>query len=216
MNIHVREVVLDVEVVVEEGRVLLRGRALRAAPPTDRRGSPIDICRLRRAEHRVHGPGLLIIWMIWPGKRRCRCGGGRGFPPRRARRRATAARTDGSWARAIDLASEVLPTPGGPEEGEDGRLRLLHQGADREESRMRSLILLEPVVVLVQDLFGALEVEALAALLVPTAPRSASRDSCARPSPRDDIGGIASRRLSSWNRPSPRTSFWHLRGSISS
>src|SRR5439155_14596342 len=52
-------------------------------------------------------------------------------------------------------------------EGEDGRLRLLDQRADGEELEDALLDLLEPVMILVQDLLGALQVAALAALLVP-------------------------------------------------
>jgi hypothetical protein len=78
-------------------------------------------------------------------------------------------------ARAIDLASEVLPTPGRAGEGEDGRLRLLDQGADGEELEDAVLDLLEAVVVLVEDLLGALQIAALLGLLVPGTAISQSR-----------------------------------------
>src|SRR5262245_60395324 len=50
---------------------------------------------------------------------------------------------------------------------EDGRLRLLHQGADREELEDALLDLLETVMVFVENLFGALQIAALARLLLP-------------------------------------------------
>ena len=52
-------------------------------------------------------------------------------------------------------------------ERQDRRLRLLDQGAHGEELEDAVLDLLEPVVVLVEDPFGALEVAALLRLLVP-------------------------------------------------
>jgi hypothetical protein len=57
--------------------------------------------------------------------------------------------------RAIDLASEVLPTPGGPDEADDRALRLLDELADRQELEDPLLDLLQAVVVVVQDLLGA-------------------------------------------------------------
>ena len=53
------------------------------------------------------------------------------------------------------------------DEGEDGRLRLLDQRAHREELEDAVLDLLEAVVVLVEHLFGVLEIAVLLGLLVP-------------------------------------------------
>ena len=103
---HVRQVVLDLDVVVDERVVLLRIEHLEQAPTTDRRGSPGPSCRLRRAGTAgcARRP-----WSCSAGScrasSRCRCGGGRGSPPRRARRRATCGRTCGrSRARSTDRA----------------------------------------------------------------------------------------------------------------
>ena len=65
------------------------------------------------------------------------------------------------------LGERGLADSGRSGEGEDGRLRLLDQRADGEELEDALLDLLEPVVVLVEDLLGALQVAALARLLVP-------------------------------------------------
>ena len=53
------------------------------------------------------------------------------------------------------------------DEGEDGRLRLLDQRAHGEELEDALLDLLQPVVILVEDRLGVLEVAALLGLLVP-------------------------------------------------
>src|SRR4029077_12468680 len=65
------------------------------------------------------------------------------------------------------LGEGGLARSGRSGEGEDGRLRLLDQRADGEEFEDALLDLLEPVVILVEDLLGALQVAALAALLLP-------------------------------------------------
>src|SRR5439155_7664298 len=52
-------------------------------------------------------------------------------------------------------------------EGEDRRLRLLDERADREELEDALLDFLEAIMIFVEDLLGALQVPALAALLVP-------------------------------------------------
>ncbi len=65
------------------------------------------------------------------------------------------------------LGQRGLADSGRSGEGEDGRLRLLDQRAHREELEDALLDLVEAVVILVEDLLGALQVAALAALLVP-------------------------------------------------
>ena len=57
-------------------------------------------------------------------------------------------------ARAIDLPSEVLPTPGGPAKHRIVAFGFFDQRAHRQELEDALLDLLEPVVVLVQDLLG--------------------------------------------------------------
>src|SRR5207244_4257911 len=65
------------------------------------------------------------------------------------------------------LGERRLADSGRSGEGEDRRLRLLDQRADREELEDAFLDLLQPVMIFVEDLFGALQIAALAALLVP-------------------------------------------------
>ena len=62
-------------------------------------------------------------------------------------------------ARAIDRASEVLPTPGGPTKHRIGPLSFCTSACTARYSRMRSLAFFEPVVVLVEDLLGLVDVE---------------------------------------------------------
>ena len=91
-----REVELDVEVVVAERVVLrrvehLEQRRRRVAAPVG-----ADLVDLVEHDHRVHRPGVAQR-ADEPARaaRRCRCAGGRGSRPRRGRRRATCARTRG-------------------------------------------------------------------------------------------------------------------------
>jgi hypothetical protein len=67
-------------------------------------------------------------------------------------------------ARATDLASEVLPTPGGPTRHRIGPFMSLLELAHREELEDALLDLLEAVVVLVEDLLGLVDVEAVLAV----------------------------------------------------
>ena len=89
-------------------------------------------------------PAFFIIWMIWPGKAP--------MYVRRWPRISASSRTPPSdsrtnfrlVARAMDLASEVLPTPGGPV-----NVRIVPRGLRTRErtarnSRMRSLIFSSP------------------------------------------------------------------------
>ena len=92
-----REVDLDVEVVVAERRVLrriehLEERRRRVAAPVG-----ADLVDLVEQDHRVHR--LRVAERPHEAARearRCTCGGGRGSRPRHARRRATCGRTRGS------------------------------------------------------------------------------------------------------------------------
>ncbi len=65
------------------------------------------------------------------------------------------------------LRQRCLADSGRPGEGEDGCLRLLDQRADGEEFKDALLDLLQPVMIFVQNLFGAFQIAALSALLVP-------------------------------------------------
>ena len=93
---HLRQVELDVEVVVAERRVLRRVEHLEQRRTRDRPASRRRACRPRRAG----SPGSSCRRRAGrgrggPGARRRRCAGGRGSRPRRARRRATCGRTCG-------------------------------------------------------------------------------------------------------------------------
>ena len=65
------------------------------------------------------------------------------------------------------LPSDVLPTPGGPDEGEDRAADLVGEGAHREVLEDPLLDLLEAVVVLVEDPGGLLDVELVVGRDVP-------------------------------------------------
>jgi len=65
------------------------------------------------------------------------------------------------------LGERGLADSGRSGEGKDGRLRFLTTRADGEEFEDALLDFLEPVMVFVENLLGALQVAALAALLVP-------------------------------------------------
>ena len=111
---HLGQVELHVEVVVLEAHGSARGRAPRAAPPTDRRASPPPACPPRRA-------GSRGSWCPRPAARapagragrRCRCGGGRGSRPRRARRPGTCGRTSGRWRGRSTRRSTSCRSPEG-------------------------------------------------------------------------------------------------------
>ena len=85
-------------------------------------------------------------------------------------------------ARAIDLASDVLPTPGGARKCQDGALRLPYQRAHREEFQDPLFDLLERVVVLIENPFSPAQVATLTRLLEPGHPdqpvKVISRDRC--------------------------------------
>jgi hypothetical protein len=66
--------------------------------------------------------------------------------------------------RAIDLPIEVLPTPGGPTKHRMGPAHAVGELVDREVLEHALLDLLEPVVVLVEDLLRLDEIELLLGL----------------------------------------------------
>ena len=70
-------------------------------------------------------------------------------------------------ARAIDLPIEVLPTPGGPTKQRIGSAHVVGQLVHREVLEHALLDLLEPVVVLVEDLLRFDEVELLVVVGLP-------------------------------------------------
>ncbi len=68
---------------------------------------------------------------------------------------------------AIDMPSEVLPTPGGPTKQRIDPFGILYQLADGQEFKNAFLDLLQPVVIFVQDFLGALDVADFLRLLLP-------------------------------------------------
>jgi len=62
-------------------------------------------------------------------------------------------------ARAIDLPSDVLPTPGGSDEGEDRTAQRLGQASHGQVFENALLDLLQAVVVLVEDHGRRLDVQ---------------------------------------------------------
>jgi hypothetical protein len=164
---HVRQVVLDVEVVIEEGVVLFRVEHLEQR----RRRIAAEVHRhlvdFVEQEDRVHRAGLLHHLDDLAGEGAdvgAAVAADLGLVTHAAERQADELPVHGARDR---LGERGLSDPRRPGEGEDGGLRLLHQGADGEELEDSFLDLLEPVVIFVQDLLGALQVAALAALLVP-------------------------------------------------
>ena len=164
---HVREVVLDVEVVVEERVVLLRVEHLEQR----RRRVAAEVHRhlvdFVEQEHRVLRPGLLHHLDDLAGEG-ADVGAAVAADLRFVTHAAERQPHELAVHRARDrLGERGLADSGRARERQDRRLRLLDQRADREELQDAVLDLLEPVVVLVEDGFGALEVAALFRLLVP-------------------------------------------------
>ena len=164
----VRQVVGNLEVVVEEGGVLLGVEHLQ-----QRRGrvpAPVasSSCRSRPAGTR----GCACRPSAWPGApcpgapRRRSCGA-RGSPPRRAPRPGDTRTKLRPRARATDLPREVLPVPGGPMKQRMGPLTLPLSWRTAMKSRMRSFDLLQVVVVLVEDVAGVLDVPVVLGGLAP-------------------------------------------------
>ena len=81
--------------------------------------------------------------------------------------------------RAIDLPSDVLPTPGGPGEAEDRPLLPRRELAHGQVLEDALLHLLEVVVIGVEDLARLIEVEPVLGPLATTAARPATRGRCA-------------------------------------
>ena len=164
---HVRQVVLDVEVVVEERVVLFRVEHLEQR----RRRVAAEVHRhlvdFVEQEHRVHRAGLLHHLDDLAGEGAdvgAAVAADLGLVAHAAERQPD----ELAVHRARDrLGQRGLADARRAGEREDRRLRLLHQGADGEELEDAVLDLLEAVVVLVEDLFGALEVAALLGLLLP-------------------------------------------------
>ena len=70
-------------------------------------------------------------------------------------------------ARAIDLPSEVLPTPGGPTKHRIGPFGVVDQVAHREVLQDAFFDVLEPVVILIEDPMRVREIQVVFALLLP-------------------------------------------------
>src|SRR6516225_3240543 len=135
-----------------------RGRALRAAPKTGRRGSPRPSCRPRRA-----GTAGSTTWPCASTGRSCpawsqyRCAGGRGSPPHRARRRARSARSRGrSPSRSTCRVRSCRRRPGRP--GTGSARSACWRAAARRDNDDPLLDLLQAEVIVVEDLLGKLEV----------------------------------------------------------
>ena len=164
---HVREVVLDVEVVIEE-RVVLLGiedleqRRRRVAAEVHR-----HLVDFVEQEDRVHRAGLLHHLDDLAGEGadvRAAVAADLGLVAHAAERQPD----ELAVHRARDrLGERRLADSGRSGEGQDRGLGLLDERAHGQELEDAFLDLLEPVVILVQDLFGALQVAALARLLVP-------------------------------------------------
>ena len=181
---HVGQVVVEIEVVIVEGVVLLGVEHLEQRRRRDRRGSRSTSCRSRRAG--TPGccvPAFFSDWMILPGsapmyvRRWPRISASSRTPPsdRRTNLRPV--------ARAIDLRERRLADAGRPDEAEDRALELLHQRLHREVLEDALLDLLQAVVVLVEDLLGLVDVVACPRSCRTRAARGSSRCSCARRSP---------------------------------
>ncbi len=141
---HVRQVVLDVEVVVEEGVVLLgvehlEQRRRRVAAEVHR-----HLVDFVEQEDRVERAGLLHHLDDLAGERAdvgAAVAADLGLVTHAAERQPH----ELAVHRARDrLGQRGLAHAGRADEGEDGGLRLLHQRADRRNSRMRSLIFSRP------------------------------------------------------------------------
>ena len=120
-------------------------RAPRAAPTTDRRGSPSPSCRSRRAGT---ADCARRPWSCSAGScrasSRCRCGDGRGSRPRRARRPAPCARTCG-WSRARSTGrARSCRRPGGRRGTGSAPCSLSTRCCTARYSRMRSLTFSSP------------------------------------------------------------------------
>src|SRR5436190_165462 len=164
---HVRQVVLDVEIVIEERAVLLRiehfeQRRRRIAAEVHR-----HLVDFVEQEHRVHRSGLFHHLDDLAGE-----GADVGAAVAADFRLVAHAAERQAHELAVHRAGDRLGQRGLADsrragEGEDRRPRLLHQRADGEELEDPFLDLLEPVVVLVEDFFRALEIPAFLGLLLP-------------------------------------------------
>ena len=160
MKNDVREVERQVEVVVAEGRVLLgvehlEHRARRVAAEVGAHLVDLVDHQHRVARARVaHGADDRAR-----ASRRCRCGGDRGSPTRRARRPRRCARRSAPWRAAIERAERGLADARRADEAEDRAARVGLQLAHREELEDAVLHALDVVVVAVEHLARVLQVE---------------------------------------------------------
>ena len=167
MNITFERSVLDVEVVIEERVVLLGVEDLEQR----RRRIPAEVHRhlvdFVEQEDRVHRAGLLHHLDDLARERpdvRAAVAANLGLVAHAAERQPD----ELAIHRASDgLGERRLADSRRSGEGQDRGLGLLDERADRQELEDAFLDLLEPVVIFVQNFFGALQVAALARLLVP-------------------------------------------------
>ena len=188
-------------------RVVLRGvedleqRARRIALERD-----AELVDLVEQEHRVLGARLLhALEDAARASRRCRCGGGRGCRPRRARRRARCGRTCGPSRARSTSRSRSCRRPEGPA---NSRIRplpalrrfgVLRSAASRrpqlahgEELEHAILDVAEPVVILVEDPRGLARRRGARRCACPTAARRSSRGRCGSPATPSTRGRCAS------------------------
>src|SRR5438105_4535633 len=163
----VREVVLDVEIVVEERVVLLRVEHFEQR----RRGVAAEVHRhlvdFVEQEHRVLRAGLLHHLDDLAGERAdvgAAVAADFGLVTHAAEREAH----ELAVHRARDrLGERGLADSGRSGEGQNRRLRLLDERTHREELEDAVLDLLEPVMILVEHRLSVLQIAVLAGLLVP-------------------------------------------------
>ena len=142
---HVRQVVIDLEIVIVEGRRSARDRALRATPRTDRRANRRRACRPRRA-----GTAGSTISPFscpagpCPASSRYRSADGRGSRPRRARRPATCARNCGRWRARPTCRARSCRRPAAPTRHRIGPFIFFMRCCTARYSRMRSLTFSSP------------------------------------------------------------------------
>ena len=164
---HVREIVVEIEVVIVEGVVLLRIEHLEQR----RRRIAAEVGRhlvdLVEQEHRVVGADLLQVLDDLAGQRadvRAAMAANLGLVAHAAERQAH----ELAAGRARDAAREArLADAGRPDEAQDRALQLLRQRLHREVLEDALFDLLQAVVILVEDLLGFRDVVALLGLVVP-------------------------------------------------
>ena len=178
---HVRQVIVQVEVVIVERAVLLRVEHLEQR----RRRISAEIRRhlvdLVEQDHGVVRPGFLQApGSTCPASRRCTSGDGRGSRLRHGRPPSDNRTNLRPVARAMLRHKLVLPTPGGPTKQRTGPFNLLGQRLHRQVLEDALLDPTEAVVVLVEDRLGRVRDRACLRTCRTRGASRSSRCSCAR------------------------------------